>query len=93
MKLRIKEILKEKGISQSELADRLGISHVGLSKSLNGNPSIDRLKDIANVLNVDFTELFLPTEIKKDPIAVVMLDGKIKTFYNIAELKAYANTL
>ncbi|WP_174715410.1 helix-turn-helix domain-containing protein [Chryseobacterium arthrosphaerae] len=40
MKLRIKEICDEKGIMQKELAERINITEVGLSKSLNGNPTL-----------------------------------------------------
>ena len=60
IKLRVKEVLREKGITQKELAERLGITEVGLSKSLgeSGNPSLSTLSKIAVVLEVDFTELF-----------------------------------
>ncbi|MDQ8748392.1 helix-turn-helix domain-containing protein [Elizabethkingia miricola] len=58
IKLRVKELLKEKGISQKELAERINITEVGLSKSINGNPTLQRLEEIASALNVDFLELF-----------------------------------
>ena len=58
MNYRIKEVCREKGMMLKDLAEKLGITEVGLSKSLNGNPSIGRLEDIAKVLNVTFTELF-----------------------------------
>ena len=35
MSLRIKEVIKEKGLSVQELADRMGISRVGLSQHIN----------------------------------------------------------
>lgn len=41
-----------------DLAEKLGMSEVGLSKSLNGNPTVNRLEEIAKVLNVDFIDLF-----------------------------------
>lgn len=41
-----------------DLAEKLGMSEVGLSKSLNGNPTVSRLEEIAKVLGVDFMELF-----------------------------------
>lgn len=59
MELRIKDILREKNISQKELAERLRITEVGLSKSLNGNPSLSRLTEIAEALNVPLTDLFV----------------------------------
>lgn len=58
MKLRIKEICDEKGIMQRELAEMINITEVGLSKSLNGNPTLQRLIEIAEALKVPFLELF-----------------------------------
>lgn len=64
IKLRVKEILKEKGRTQKELAELLGMTEVGLSKTINedGNPPFKRLQEIAEALNVDFLELFVPKE-------------------------------
>ena len=58
MKLRIKKICKEKGIMLKDVAKQLSITEVGLSKSLNGNPPLNRLNDIAAALNVPISELF-----------------------------------
>ena len=60
IKLRIKEILREKGITQKEFATLLGMTEVGLSKSINenGNPDFKRLNKIASTLNVPIVELF-----------------------------------
>lgn len=59
--LRIKEILKEKNITSKYLAEKLGMTEVGLSKAIgeNGNPSLKRLREIANVLNVPLSRLFI----------------------------------
>jgi len=59
-KLRVKEILKEKNITQKNFAFQLGMTEVGLSKSINenGNPDLKRLNEIAAALNVPFIELF-----------------------------------
>lgn len=56
--MRIKEILKEKGLTQKELADRMGVADMSLSRSLNGNPNLSTLKKIAEVLNVNVSDLF-----------------------------------
>jgi transcriptional regulator with XRE-family HTH domain len=58
MKLRIIEICKEKAITQKELAKRVGITAVGLSKAINGNPTKDTLEKIASELNVSIVDLF-----------------------------------
>lgn len=44
--------------NQTELADKIGLSRVGLSKAINGNPTVDTLERIASALEVDITELF-----------------------------------
>ena len=58
--MRIKEILKEKGITGTELAKQLGVTQGAFSQyiSANGNPSLKTLQKIATALNVPITELF-----------------------------------
>ncbi|MDR0573035.1 MAG: helix-turn-helix transcriptional regulator [Tannerella sp.] len=60
--MRIKEILKEKGLSQKEFASRLGMSEVGFSIAISekGNPPINKIKEIAAALGVPITDLFEP---------------------------------
>ena len=60
--LRIKEVAKSKGISITDLADRLGIKQVTLSRTINGNPTIETLRKIAAVLDCDVRELITPTK-------------------------------
>lgn len=57
---RIAEILKENGMTQTDLAERIGISRVGLSKAINGNTTITTLRKIAVALGVTVPELFAP---------------------------------
>ena len=58
MKLRILEICKQNGLTQKELAEKVCLSPVGLSKAINGNPTKDTLERIAAALNIPVTELF-----------------------------------
>ena len=58
MKLRVKEICKSKGLLMANLASSLGIARVNLTKTINGNPTIETLERIAEALNVSVTELF-----------------------------------
>lgn len=41
---RIKDILKERGVTQVELADMLGVSRSSIVKTLAGNPSQETLE-------------------------------------------------
>ncbi len=55
---RIKEICKERNITQKELAEKIGISAVGLAKALAGNTTVGTLDKIASALGVSVAELF-----------------------------------
>ena len=50
MDLRIKEVIKEKGKTITELADIMGINRVNLSNMVNGNPTVETLNKIADCL-------------------------------------------
>jgi len=76
MKLRILEICKQNGLTQKELAEKVGLSPVGLSKAINGNPTKETLERIAAALNVPVTELF--EQPSTDIINCPYCGGKIK---------------
>ena len=58
MKLRIKEVCQMRNTTQKELAEKLGVSEVTLSRASNGNTSLPLLEKIADVLEIDIAELF-----------------------------------
>ena len=90
MKLRILDICKQAGITQKELAERIGLSAVGLSKAINGNPTKDTLEKIASALNVRITELFEePTNIN----GYIELDGTIHKVSSKEDIKKIAEKL
>ena len=56
---RIKELCQRQGITQKELAEKMGISDISLNKTLRGEyPQLQTLEKIANTLNVPVAELF-----------------------------------
>lgn len=61
MELRIKELIKSKGFTMQEFADKLGIARVNLTKTINGNPTMETLQKIATALDVQVWELFTAT--------------------------------
>jgi len=74
--LRIKEVAKEKGYTVTNLADKLEMSQVSLSRIINGNPTAETLLKIANALDVDVRELFVPTkEDDQETIYIQTKDG------------------
>lgn len=71
---RIKEIRKERRMSQSDLADKVGVgtSQISMIEAGKRTTSVERLMDIANALNVDIVELYDDDSKEK----VTFSDGK-----------------
>ena len=61
---RIKEVLKDKGIKQIWLADKLGKSYNMVNGYVQNRqqPRLEVLIEIANILNVDVTKLLIQTK-------------------------------
>lgn len=61
---RIKAVLKEQGRTQTWLAEKIEKSYVVVTNYCNNNaqPSIEVLRKIAEVLDVDVRELLVPTK-------------------------------
>ena len=62
--LQIKEALKQRGLTQNELAERLGINRVSLSRLLSdkNDMRMSTIKKIADAIGCDVTEFFTPDE-------------------------------
>ncbi len=58
-RLRIKELLKERGMTQVDLADRLGITPITLNQGMaRNNFSLARLEEIADAIGCRVVDLF-----------------------------------
>ena len=62
MENRIKNLIKEKGFTQEQLAQKMGVTRMSLVKTLSGNPSYETLQRIAEALGVEMWELFASKE-------------------------------
>lgn len=63
--LRIKELCKQLGITQAQLAEKLGIKPVSFSQAIaRNNFDMQYLRRIANALNVEVCDLFASGQIK-----------------------------
>lgn len=87
--MRIKDVCKEKGITVSLLAEKMGIKQESLSRAINGNPTLETLEKIANALEVDITELFAPSS-SGGIIGVIRVGD---TNYNINSVSDLSNLL
>lgn len=57
--LRIKEIIKQRGMTIGELADKLGVSRQALSRQIQGKLLVETAERIAQALDVPIWQLFV----------------------------------
>ena len=62
--LYIKDALKQRGLTQNDLAGRLGINRVSLSRLLSdkNDMRLSTIKKIADAIGCDVTEFFTPAD-------------------------------
>jgi transcriptional regulator with XRE-family HTH domain len=62
--LRLKELMAQKGMSREDLANKVGVSMTTISNinSEKNLPTIHLLLQIAEALDVDIREMFVPTK-------------------------------
>lgn len=86
----IKRVLKARGVSAKDVAEKMGITAIGLSQHINGNPSVQVLERIAEAVGCEVGDFF---ERSDDFTAFVRHKGNTYTFDNSDALKEFANTL
>ncbi|MGV4536533.1 helix-turn-helix domain-containing protein [Ornithobacterium rhinotracheale] len=84
MKERFKEVLKKYGVKQKEVAQKLGITTQSLGGRISNNPTYESIKEIANAIGCDISELIG----SGDKIHLI-IDDKLHTFYSLEELKEF----
>lgn len=72
--MRIKELLKEKGLTQQELADMVSVSYQSIKQTLNASSvTTSTLEKIATALNVPMWQLFAsPEEVRPKSDALTL---------------------
>ncbi|MFQ9295060.1 MAG: helix-turn-helix domain-containing protein [Bacteroides fragilis] len=90
MGLRIKEVIKEKGMTVQTLADKMGINRVGLSNHINGNPSVAVLEKIAAALEVPIQEL-LEKEQKENINGYIEIGNEIFKITSFQDIRNIIN--
>lgn len=91
--LRLKEVLKQKGVTGKELATKTGVSQPAISDITNGKsfPRPELLLKIATALDVDLKELFIST--KKGQKIQVIISNELRVFNSVEEFKEFAEGL
>lgn len=89
MELRVVELAHQRGLTMSDIAKKVGISRVNLSNSLNGNPTLSRLTEVANILGVEVSELFKPTSTQKVVSGYLECNGRIVKVNSLDAVKRF----
>ena len=90
--LRVKEILKDRGMKMKELAEVMGIAPETLTRALQNNPQYKTLKTIADTLGLTVRDLFKDTNAKKenkDMRGCIFYNNEMFTFNSREELEEY----
>lgn len=81
----IKRVIKEKGWTLEKLAAEMknrngekGITQSSVSQMLNGNPTLDKLVEIADILGISVSELLSDEYVAKCPKCGAKLEIEIK---------------
>lgn len=90
IKINLKEILREKGVTSKELAEKLGVTPVTISYIVTNKttPSLDMLCRIAKELNVK-----LSTLLGEEPLKVVDTSKEFAAFVRYKGIHYTADTL
>ena len=89
MELRVVEIAHSKGMTMADIAKQIGISRVNLSNSLNGNPTLSRLAEVAKILGVEVAELFKTTPAEKRVSGYLEYEGRIVKVDSLDTVKQF----
>lgn len=92
MELRISELARQRGMTIADIAKEIGISRVNLSNSLNRNPTLSRLREVAKVLNVEVSELFKPAN-QPQVSGYLEYRGVITKIESLDALKEFINKI
>lgn len=93
MELRVVELAHAKGLTMADIAKQIGISRVNLSNSLNGNPTLSRLKEVAKILDVEVSELFKPSVTSYAVSGYLEFKGRIVKVDSLDAIKRFISEM
>lgn len=93
--MNIKRKIREHGLTLAQVAAKLknqrggkGITQSALSAALNGNPSIDKLQEIADVIGISLPELLSDGKYSSQINAMIRVGDEVFEAHDAKELKA-----
>ena len=68
MSIDIDTLLKEKKLSKTDVAKKMGLSRESLYRILSGNPTLDNINKLADAIGISVSELFSASSEEKNTI-------------------------
>lgn len=87
MDLRVKDLIKQKGMTMQQFAEILGVTRDTLTRNINGNPTLETLERIANALGVDISELFVRNTPDYEVNGYVKVKGTLYEVHSFEDLR------
>ena len=87
MELKVKDLIKQKGMTMQQFAEILGVTRDTLTRNINGNPTLETLERIANALEVDIAELFARNTPSTEVNGYVKVKGNLYEVHSFEDLR------
>ena len=78
MNIDIDTLLKNKKLSKTDVAKKMGLSRESLYRILSGNPTLDNINKLADAIGVSVSELFSSCDGDKNTITCPNCGTKLK---------------
>lgn len=91
MELKVKEVIKAKGLTMQQVSEILGVTRDTLTRNINGNPTIETLSKIADALGVEVTDLFEKSS--DEVVGAVRIGGSTYVINSKEDIKELAENL
>lgn len=72
--MQIKTIIKAHGLTQADVAARMGVSRIALVQQINGNPTVGSLRKMAEAIGCKVSDFFADEE--SGHTEAISLDGE-----------------
>lgn len=89
--MNVKAVIKERGLTLTEVAARMGISRVTLMQNLQRNPTQKTLSRIADAIGCDVSDFYKEPQNQTGVIGFVEINNEIHKVESIEDLKELAN--
>ena len=86
--IKVKGILRERGMKMYQLAEKMGITPESLTRALQKNPQYSTLKALANALDVSVRDLFIEGGEPLNSVirGTIDFNGKVRHIDNLDDL-------